>query len=151
MLIYKHFSKIPTQEWNCWIMPVRHLQFCHWNWKWKLLNYVWLLATPWTVVQYYIVHGILQARILEWVAFPFSRGSSQPRDWSQVSHTAGGFFTGWATLGLFHKVQLLSFLSNLLNISTFLLKIAVSSHPNMVVGVSMSTHFSINTLFRQVY
>ena len=33
----------------------------------------------------YTVHGILQARILEWVAFPFSRGSSQPRDWIQVS------------------------------------------------------------------
>ena len=45
----------------------------------------------------YTVHGILQARILEWVAFPFSRGSSQPRDWIQVSHTAGGFFTSWAT------------------------------------------------------
>ena len=41
----------------------------------------------------YIVHGILQARILEWVAFPFSRGSSQPRDQTQVSHIAGGFFT----------------------------------------------------------
>ena len=41
----------------------------------------------------YAVHGILQVRILEWVAFPFSRGSSQPRDWTQVSHTAGGFFT----------------------------------------------------------
>ena len=36
-----------------------------------------------------IVHGILQARIL-WVAFPFSRGSSQPRDQTQVSHIAGG-------------------------------------------------------------
>ena len=35
-----------------------------------------------------IVHGILQARILEWVAFPFSRGSSQPRDQTQVSRTA---------------------------------------------------------------
>ena len=44
----------------------------------------------------YIVHGILQARILEWVAFPFSRGSSQPRDRTQVSHIAGGFFTNWA-------------------------------------------------------
>ena len=41
--------------------------------------------------------GILQARILEWVAFPFSRGSSQPRDWTQVSRIAGGFFTSWAT------------------------------------------------------
>ena len=36
----------------------------------------------------YTVHGILQARILEWVAFPFSRGSFQPRDQTQVSHTA---------------------------------------------------------------
>jgi len=44
----------------------------------------------------YTVHGILQARILEWVAFPFSRGSSQPRDWTQVSHIAGGFFSSWA-------------------------------------------------------
>ena len=44
----------------------------------------------------YTVHGILQARILEWVAFPFSRGSSQPRDWTQVSNIACGFFTSWA-------------------------------------------------------
>ena len=45
----------------------------------------------------YTVPGILQARILEWVAFPFSRGSSQPRDRSQVSCIAGRFFTSWAT------------------------------------------------------
>ena len=43
------------------------------------------------------VHGILQARILEWIAIPFSRGSSQPRDQTQASHIAGGFFTIWAT------------------------------------------------------
>ena len=43
------------------------------------------------------VHGILQARILEWVAVPFSRGSFQPRDRTQVSNNAGGFFTSWAT------------------------------------------------------
>ena len=41
----------------------------------------------------YTVHGILQARILEWVAFPFSRGSFQARDQIQVSCTAGRFFT----------------------------------------------------------
>ena len=41
----------------------------------------------------YAVHGILQARILKWVAIPFSRGSSQPRDWTQVSCIAGRFFT----------------------------------------------------------
>ena len=45
----------------------------------------------------YTVHGILQARILEWVSFPFSRGSSQPKDQTQVSHIAGGFFMSWAT------------------------------------------------------
>jgi len=39
------------------------------------------------------VHGILQARILEWVAMLSSRGASQPRDQTQVYHTAGGFFT----------------------------------------------------------
>ena len=43
------------------------------------------------------VHGILQARILEWVAIPFSRGSSWPRDQTQVCCIAGGFFTVWAT------------------------------------------------------
>ena len=42
------------------------------------------------------VPGILQARILEWVPFPFCRGSSQPRDWTQVSGIAGTFFTSWA-------------------------------------------------------
>ena len=41
----------------------------------------------------YTVYGILQARILEWVAFPLSRGSSQPRDGTQVSCIAGRFFT----------------------------------------------------------
>ena len=45
----------------------------------------------------YTAHEILQARILEWVAILFSRGSFQPRDWTQVSHTAGQFFTNWAT------------------------------------------------------
>ena len=39
------------------------------------------------------VHGILQARTLEWVTVPFSRGSSQPRDQIQVFCSAGGFFT----------------------------------------------------------
>ena len=44
------------------------------------------------------VCGILQARILEWVAFPFSRGSSQPRNRTGVSCIAGGFFTNWAII-----------------------------------------------------
>ena len=45
----------------------------------------------------YIVHGICQARIPEWVAISFSRVSSQPRDQTQVSRIAGRFFTSWAT------------------------------------------------------
>ena len=43
------------------------------------------------------IHGIFQARILQWVAVPFSTGSSQPRDWTQVSHIADWFFTVWTT------------------------------------------------------
>ena len=61
--------------------------------EWKSLSRVRLFATPWTV------HGIPQARILEWGAFPFSRGSSKPRDWTQVSRNAGRFFTSWETTG----------------------------------------------------
>ena len=65
-----------------------------WKWKWKLLVQSCLtLCNPMD----YTVHGILQARILEWIAFPFSRGSSQPKDWTQVSCTAGRFFTSWTT------------------------------------------------------
>ena len=52
------------------------------------LSHVRLCATPWTVVR-----GILQARILEWVVFPFSRVSFQPSDQTQVSQIAGKFFT----------------------------------------------------------
>ena len=44
----------------------------------------------------YTVHRILQARILEWVDFPFSRGSSQPSNWTQISQISGWFFTSWA-------------------------------------------------------
>ena len=51
-------------------------------------------VTPWNVArQAPLSMGILQARILVWVAIPSSRGSSQPRDRTQVSHIAGGFFT----------------------------------------------------------
>ena len=56
------------------------------------------LCDPWTIVhQAPLSMGILQARILEWVAMLSSRGSSQPRDRTQVSHIAGRFFTIWAT------------------------------------------------------
>ena len=56
-------------------------------WKWKLLSHVRPFAT----------HGILQARLLEWTVVPFSRGSSQPSDQTQVSCIAGRGFTSWVT------------------------------------------------------
>ena len=61
-----------------------------------LLNRVQFLVTPWTVAchgLYSSIHGIVQARILECIAMPSPRGSSQPRNRTQVSHIAGGFFT----------------------------------------------------------
>ena len=62
----------------------------------ELLSCVWLFATPWTVAhQAPLSLVILQARILEWVAMPTSRGSSQPRDQTQDSCIAGGVFTIW--------------------------------------------------------
>ena len=59
--------------------------------KWKSLSCV-RLCDPVD----YTGHGILQARILEWVAYPFSSGSSRPRNQTGVSCIAGGFFTNWA-------------------------------------------------------
>ena len=63
------------------------------NWKWERnsLSRVHLFATPRTV------HEILQARTLEWVTVPFSRGYFPPRDWTQVSCTVCRFLTSWAT------------------------------------------------------
>ena len=82
--------------------------------RWWLQPWNWKILAPWKKVKWSevkvvqscptlcdpmdcIVHGIVQARILEWVALPFSRGSCQPRDWTQVSRIAGWFFTSWAT------------------------------------------------------
>ena len=75
------------------------------------------------------VHGILQARILERVAIPFSRGSSQSRDWIRVSCIAGEFFTVWATSEaqenhvncLFYKFRAEDFNSSHLHLHLFLL------------------------------
>ena len=53
----------------------------------------------------YTVHGILQARILEWVAIPFSRGSSQLRDRTHVFRNAGRFSTSWATREIPLQIQ----------------------------------------------
>jgi len=62
------------------------------SWKVKVAQSCPTLCDPMD----YTVHGILLARILEWVAFPFSKGSSQLKDQTQVSCIAGRFFTNWA-------------------------------------------------------
>ena len=57
-------------------------------------------CTPMFTAALFIIAKIcklLQARILEWVAILFSKGSSQPKDRTQVSHIVGGFFSSWAT------------------------------------------------------
>ena len=63
----------------------------------QLLSHVWLCNPMDSRLPASAVHGISQARMLEWIAIPFSRGSSQPRDWTHISCIAGGFFTVWAT------------------------------------------------------
>ena len=75
-------GKLSRQEQNLWLLvKVKVAQSCP------------TLCYPMD----YTVHGILQARTLQWVAFPFSRGSSKPSDRIQVSRIAGKFFTSWAT------------------------------------------------------
>ena len=71
--------------------------FCSWSEvKWNEMKVTQSCLTLCDPMDY-TVHEVLQVRILDWLAFSFSRGSSQPRDWTQVSHIAGGFFISWAT------------------------------------------------------
>ena len=74
-----------------------------------MLHYIALCYVMWKSLSC-VPLGIFQARILECVAVPFSTGSSQIRDWTQVSHIASGFFTSWATrevVILLHKLLLI--------------------------------------------
>ena len=81
------------------------------------LSHVWL-CDPMD----YTVYGIFQARILEWVAFPLSRGSSQPRDRTQVSCIAGGFFTSWTIREALNFHRLAHTVDIVLCIYTFLIQ-----------------------------
>ena len=74
---------------NIWVSRERK-----WKWKWKSQSY----PTLWNPMDY-TVHGILQARLLEWVVVPFSRGSSQTRNGTGVTYIVGGFFVSWANQG----------------------------------------------------
>ena len=62
------------------------------------------------------LHGILQARVLEWVAISFSRGSSRPRDWTWVSWIAGRHFNLWATREALNNLSILFAINSFLNV-----------------------------------
>ena len=66
-------------------------------WKSKSLSHVWLFVTPWMIIAHQApLFMEFSWEEYEWVAIPFSRGSSQPRDWTTVSCIAGRFFSIWA-------------------------------------------------------
>ena len=104
----------------------------------------------------YAVHGIPQARILEWVAFPFPREFSQPRDWIGVSYFAGGFFTNWAIreapsviiLNLFTYLLFLSkCLSKFLSKSVFWVHRVSASMVPSILGPSSTSPLSCLVIF----
>ena len=75
------------------------------SWRWlsdwtrtaNLLSHLWVFVTPCSTAFLSPLHRILQTKIPKWVAFPFSRGSSWPKDHTRVSYTAGRLLTIWAT------------------------------------------------------
>ena len=124
--IYKHnFSYVP-QIFICWIFIFTYLnKYIYWHFKLEnncFTVFCWFLPTQQhrsavcvglclaaqlclilcdpmdCIPQAALSVGFLQARILESVAMPFSRGTFQPRNWTGVSCIAGGFFTSWATI-----------------------------------------------------
>ena len=99
------------------------------------------------------VHEIFQTRILEWIAISFSRGSSRPRDWTQVSCTAGRFFTDWAT----REAYLICFSLNefrwyqLMFISNMTLQEKCEVNWTLTRVVSKLRHFRWNLWCKQNY
>ena len=84
------------------VMGSRHHYIC----CYCLFSHVRTFATPWTIAPPgSSVHGISQARILEWVVISFYRGSSWPRDWTRVSCTGRWIFHLWATREAYHYLQ----------------------------------------------
>ena len=77
--------------------------FWLWNWKVKVIRWCPTLCNPMDCsLPGSSIHGILQSRIFEWVAIPFCRGSSQPKDQTQVSCIAGKSFTVWVVREALH-------------------------------------------------
>ena len=87
-------------SWGFYVLNDSLIETCQWaimnvlrKWKWKSLSHVWLFLTPWLLCPWNSP-GKNTGVVL---VIPFSRGSSRPRNRTQVSHIAGGFFTNWAT------------------------------------------------------
>ena len=98
LLISSHYQ--PCKSWSTSLSTAKGSTEVWWSWRNTLDSNSWIsffLISHSVTSDSLRPHGILQARTLEWVAFPFSRGSSQPRDQTQVSRIACGFFTSWAT------------------------------------------------------
>ena len=122
--LFTYFS-ISWNPWRVWITWILSPMF--WKWKWKSLHPTWLFPTPWNspgqntgVGSLSLLQGIFPTqgsnpglphcrwilyqlshkrspRIPKWVAYPFSRGSSHPRNRTRISCVAGRFFTNWTT------------------------------------------------------
>ena len=92
VILYHHNQMCPQQSWPVPLCGQLRTS----REKGKKVKVIWLCPTLCNPMVY-TVHGILQSRILEWVVFPLSRGPSQPRDWTWVSHIVGRFFTSWGT------------------------------------------------------
>ena len=97
LLVCMHWCRKATMSWwNQLPLCVSHL---------LQITGLFLMVSPWCKVQCERdLHGILQARILEWVAILFSRGSSQSRDWAQVSCIASRLFIIWGKSKLSHQI-----------------------------------------------
>ena len=77
---------------NCFLKLLYHFTFTSAKYYQLLYTFCNLMDCP----PGSCIHGIFQERILEQVTISYSKGSSQPRDWTQFSHITGGFFTMWA-------------------------------------------------------
>ena len=109
-LFQQHNSKRTILQWSVLFMiKISHLYM-------KVTQSCLTLCDPMD----YTVLGSLQARIPEWVVGPFSRGASQLRDQTQVSHIAEGFLTSWATREALYMTTLKTIA---LNIQTFVSKV----------------------------
>ena len=93
------------------------------------------------------VHEIFQARVLEWVAISFSRGSSQPRDRTQFSHLVDRRFTVWATRSLQYQSKSEVMLLSHVRLFATLWTVAYQAPPSM--GFSRQEYSTKSTILKQ--